>query len=56
MTRILKFAGGDESRKEREPYAKRNKKLQNICNDYESFGDDKIFFLQSIVSNLDLDD
>ena len=53
MTKILQSAAKKgKPRKPREEFAARNKALQGICNDYESFGSDKLFFLESIVANL----
>ena len=53
MTKVLEIASKKaKPRKKREEFADRNKRLQQVCNDYESFGTDKIFFLESIVKNM----
>ena len=53
MTKVLEaVARKGKPRKQREDFVERNENLQKTCNDYESFGNDKIFFLETIVKHL----
>ena len=53
MTKVLEaVARKGKPRKQREDFAERNENLQKTCNDYASFGNDKIFFLETIVKHL----